>query len=804
MADWPKSKVFRFADLELDEGQQSVLRDGVLIPLPKLSFDLLLALLEAAPNYLSNKQLMARVWPGLVIAEKTVSQRVKLLRDALGDDPDDWKYVAGLRGRGYRIPSTVVRVDEQGGKEAAGEGHAAIAGGSRRPRWFGRPVTALLGGCLLAAVLIGVAIRLWPGVPESSRPVDSAESEAVGIADKGITVAVLPFRDLGDDQSDDYIALGVPEMVLDELSTVPGLDVIARSSSFRATDDNLSAQGMGAKLGAQFLVDGSVQRVGDSMRVSAQLIDARTGLQIWAEHFDRRVDDIFSIQDQIATRVADAIGMRLYESGVRREPPTADIDAYLAYLKGRAMLARWTVVDADAAIAAFEQAVSLDPEFAAAYAGLYDARMMAQNRRDGGASMRIPMSDNGEVGEAFRVLRVSNQALIDKALALDPSSGAAYFARALWADSDSDSREADFRKGARLDPSNGRGLTAFAEFLDGAGRADDAEYMLQRAIRIDPLSPRAYFWRVMRQKPFDPADAEAGMLKVLEIDPDYVPALQRYAKYRWIMHGEIAEAIQLIERALALDATNPWLLHTAVAMYLDVGDEDTARALLAGSEHPEIAGRLLVLLRDGDVPGAGAAALEESAFANGLFENWGVYEALRDWALASGDYTQVISQIDRYTALGDRETPISMRNFRAVPAFAEVHMLQGNDEFARALLDRCIRWIDDVHLPQLSDVYALRVKASAQMLLGETDLALQTLRSSFESLDYLQWWYTIRRDPVWAPLRGTPAFEAIKKSVDQHIARQAAQLDGLRDTGMIPRHATAMPVQSKASDAAGF
>jgi TolB-like protein/DNA-binding winged helix-turn-helix (wHTH) protein/Tfp pilus assembly protein PilF len=804
MADWPKPKVFRFADLELDEGQQCVLRNGKLIPLPKLSFDLLLALLEAAPNYLSNQQLMALVWPGLVVAEKTVSQRVKLLRDALGDDPDEWKYVAGLRGRGYRIPATVVRVDEYAGNEASGKSQPDIAGGSNRPRPFGLSMPALLGGSLIAVTLLGVVIWQWPGRPDASREAGNAATETVSIVEQGTTVAVLPFRDLSGDKVDAYFALGVPEMVLDELSTVSGLAVIARGSSFKAMKDGLSVQAVGEKLGARYIVDGSVQRNGGSLRVSAQLIDTQSGLQVWAEHFDRSVDDIFTIQDQIAARVSDAIGIRLLEAGAERKKPTENIDAYLAYLRGRVMLARWTVVDADAAIKAFEQALNLDPGFAAAYAGLYDARMMAENRRNGGASMKIAQSGNADDGETFRAFRASNQALIDKALALDPSSGAAYFARAVWADKDSATREADFRNGARLDPSNGRGLTAYAEFLDGAGRTDDAEYMLQRAIRIDPLSPRAYFWRVMRQRPFDPADAEAGMLQVLEIDPDYVPAMQRYAKYRWIMHGELAEAIQLIERALALDASNPWLLHTAIAMYLDVGDEKAARALLSGSERPEIAGRLLILLHDRDVIGAGSAALEESAFANGLYENWGVYEALRDYALRTGNYTQVIAQIDRYTFLGDRDTSISMKNFRAVPAFAEVRMLQGNGDDARALLEKCIRWIDEVHLPQLSDVYALRVKANALMLLGDTDLALQTLQSSFDSLDYLQWWYTIQRDPIWVTLHGTPAFDAIERTVNQYIERQAALLENLRANGMVPRHATAMPAPSNASDVASF
>jgi adenylate cyclase len=378
-----------------------------------------------------------------------------------------------------------------------------------------------------------------------------------------ITVAVLPFRNLSGNDADAYIALGMPEMVLEELSTLGNISVIARDSSFKAKADSRSVQDIGLQLGANYLIDGSVQRAGDTLRVSAQLIDAQAGTQIWAERFDRDIDDIFAIQDQIATRVAEAIGARVAKpDSLSVYPrPTSNIDAYLAYLRGRVLLGRWTVVDADAAARAFESAISLDPDFAAAYASLYDARMMAEDRRSGGATASQAQSGNADGGRALGVVRARNRSLIDTALALNPTSGTAYFARAIWADDVSGTRERDFRRGLELDPSNGRGLTAFAEFLDRSGRDDEAVGMLERAIAIDPLSPRAYFWQAMRKLPVGPAALEADILKVLEIDPDYVPALQRYAKYRWIFHGEQTEAIQLIERALALDPTNPWLIH---------------------------------------------------------------------------------------------------------------------------------------------------------------------------------------------------------------------------------------------------
>lgn len=787
VASWDSPKIFCFADLELDEGQQRVLRDGVEVPLPKLSFDLLLALLESAPNYVSNRQLMAQVWPGLVIADKTVSQRVKLLRDALGDDREEPRYVAGLRGRGYRVPAQVNRIEP-----GSDERHASIEEVPRpnpnsTARRRSRSSTTWITSIAVAGALIVLGSILADRSDDMAERIGVTESDTQGRYSLVTTIAVLPFRNLSDNE-DDYIALGVPEMILDELAAIKGLTIIARNSSFRALDDKRNAAETGRVLGAMYLVEGSVQRAGKNLRISVQLVDSQAGTQIWARRFDREIDDIFAVQDEIAASVASALGAQVAdpENLAALSRPTTNIEAYLAFLRGRVEIGRWTVVDADAAVASFQTAIELDPNFAAAYASLYDARLMAEDRRSGGATARALLSGNPGDRNAFNLARAGSQTLIDKALALDPKSGAAYFARAIWADDASATREADFRRGLDFDPSNGRGIEAYAEFLDRAGRGDEADTMLKRAMEIDPLSPRIYFWQAMRHLSDGPAVIEAAMLKVLEIDPDYVPALQRYAKYRWIFHGELAEAIQLVERALAIDPDNPWLMHTATAMYLDIGDVEAAKAIQSGAERPEITGSFLIQFYQGDVAGAGLEALQDSAFAVELYENWGVYEALRDWAKATGDYRSAIKQIENHTGLGERSARITLRNFRAVPALAEMQMAEGNDAVSQELLRNCIDWIDDIHLPEFGNVYALRVKANALLLLGDTDRALDALGESFAAEDYLQWWYTLYDDPLWASLHDDEHFKKITAHVQSHIEQQSAMLAELRQSGLVP------------------
>ena len=209
----------------------------------------------------------------------------------------------------------------------------------------------------------------------------------------------------------------------------------------------------------------------------------------------------------------------------------------LSYLHGLALLGRYTVAESEAAIPLFEKAIAEDPGFATAYAALYDAHMQVAERRHqdlSGANVRW-------------------RPLIDKALAINPRSGAAHFARAMWGDGTVRESEADFRLGLQLDPSNGRGIAAYSEFLGNqpgasGGRADAAAGIVM------PLSARARFLRVMSSKEqLGVAAVEQQLVEVLKLDPNYHPALQRYAKYRWYFHGSLAEAVQIIEQAIAVD-----------------------------------------------------------------------------------------------------------------------------------------------------------------------------------------------------------------------------------------------------------
>ena len=285
--------VYRLADLTIDVGRAEVRRNDQLIPLPRLSFDLLLALVKAAPDLVTVDQLMAQVWPGVVVNAETVSQRVKLLRVALEDDPKHPRYIAVSRGRGYRILGHVTTPDPTEAIETLTE-----VAPPKLPRWA--------FGALAAATLAGLAALFF-----LQRDQPQATNAAVTLSDR--SVAVLPFDSPGQSPQDAALAFGVAETLLHRLSASKELTVIARQSSFSFAPRGADVREIGRKLNARFLVEGSLQSTPDRLRITAQLIDATTGAHVWSLQFDRKPQDLFVIQDEIADKVTEA--MRISMAG---------------------------------------------------------------------------------------------------------------------------------------------------------------------------------------------------------------------------------------------------------------------------------------------------------------------------------------------------------------------------------------------------------------------------------------------------------------------------------------------------------
>lgn len=297
---------YRVGDLLIDVGRQRVTRADVEIALPKLSFELLVTLVRAAPNLVSGDRLIAQVWPKAVVSPETLNQRVKLLRDALGDDPHRPRYVEGLRGRGYRLVPEVetLPVDSCAGAATLVATPAVVVPdsvASRSPwrRGFRRWVLTGLSSASLLLLVLG-----WLGVHYiGSGALDSRGADVSIVPEaQSRTVAVLPFESLGT-AGDVSIAVAVSDAVQHRLASAPHLRVVARSTAHALGRRYPDAREAGRLLGVRYIVDGRLQRDGRIGRVTVELIDTETRRVLRSLQIEGDVDALFLFQD----RVADAI-----------------------------------------------------------------------------------------------------------------------------------------------------------------------------------------------------------------------------------------------------------------------------------------------------------------------------------------------------------------------------------------------------------------------------------------------------------------------------------------------------------------
>ena len=341
---------YRIDDLLIDTGIRRVTRNGADLAIANLSFDLLLTLMHAAPRLVTFDALMQQVWPGVVVSPETVTQRVKLLRQALGDNADSPRYILAVRGHGYRLLATPVPVVDSGSAAPAIAPSAKVSAVPARRR-------------LLAAVLVAVLVAaggLWwvrlhaPGA----------------VTGTGSSIAVMPFANLTGDPAKDYLGDGMAEELIDALARMPGIKVPPRSATFAYRGHNADLRRIAQDLGVATILEGDLRSVGERIRISTRLLDAQSGTTVWTQNYDRPFADLFKLQDDLAAETAQALrgqpGNTL-PTAAAREPPTRDLEAYRLYLQARAV-GRGSPETEAQAVTLINQALARDPNFARALA----------------------------------------------------------------------------------------------------------------------------------------------------------------------------------------------------------------------------------------------------------------------------------------------------------------------------------------------------------------------------------------------------------------------------------------------------
>lgn len=276
------------------------------------------------------------------------------------------------------------------------------------------------------------------------------------------------------------------------------------------------------------------------------------------------------------------------------------------------------------------------------------------------------------------------------------------------------------------------------------------------------------------------------MARELATDPLNYPLVLFYARSRWFLHGETADAIERIERVIANDPQQPTGPNTAIALYLDAGDPAAAGAIAATTPATRNASRILLAQYRGDWRAAGSAALSAGRFPFNVYQTWNWPQAVRDYALQTGQYDKAAQAIAaRYGFDLKNPRTLGPPQVISAPALAQILIAKGEQVKANRLLAQTVQWID-TH-PSYGMAYHMRARAEAMMLLGEPNEALSNLQAAFETgHDVRHWWYVVDRDPVWASVRTDPRFKAIADSCRQAAQVEREKLEYLRRTGKAP------------------
>ena len=632
-------------------------------------------------------------------------------------------------------------------------------------------VTAVLFLVALAAVAL---YPLMPGLRPSPVASPAGTLEDSARVDPGSrrtaeaqkpSIAVLPFVNRSAREDDNFFVDGIHDDILTQLARIGSLVVISRTSVERYRNTTESLRDIGAVLGVANILEGSVQRAGDRIRINVQLISVADDAHIWADTYDRELTtaNIFAIQSEIATAIAGELKAALSpaEEGQLDTAPTGNLAALEAYFRGRqSMEARTSAALAQAELQ-FRKAIELDPGYALAYVGVADTQILQAYYGD------ASLVEQRTLAEPF----------IEKALSLNPRLGEAYISKTEVVD-DPEAKEALYKKGIDLAPGYSTGYQWYGDFLVGQGRHEEALEVFRDGVRVDPLSNVARFRLGFALEGLGRFD-EAGRVyeAVVRDNPDFAVGHYLLGQFRWIGEGKLDEAVASIGRAAALDPENSQFPAYLACLWSDLGDSEAAESWvakarsIAGSGSNAGLASFYMKIAQGDFAGASpdAEAL--------LVEIPGTTHAL--WALSLRDLqaSRPGDAVARYESLyPDLQDPVAIddTNYLAAVDLAYVLQVIGEDKRASKLLSGALEHLEGQ--PRLGNFGYGIADARIHALKGQPALALETLRAAVDEGWRIYWRAHLLHDPALAGLRDDPAFQALVDDMRADMESQRARL----------------------------
>ena len=560
-----------FAGFTLDTRRQLLLRGTEPIRFRPRTYDVLAYLVAQAGRLVSKQELMAAVWGGIAVTDDSLVQCLMEIRRVLGDRHD---VVKTVRGRGYLLDATVSWNDERASDEqdpratlppVADEAVPPVGCVAARREAHATRRTATWAA--LAMLVLGVAGSwLWTRERHPRTPSGAIRS-----------LAVLPFENFSGDTRQEYVADGVTDELITQLSKVRALRVISRRSVMRSNGSHRPLTEIARELDVDAVVQGTVVESTDRVRVTAQVTQVNPERNLWAERYDRPRGDIVILQGILAREIANAIGVQLtpQERTLLARGRPVDPDAHEALLKGRYYWSKRSEAATEKAIAYFEQAIAKDPNEAMAFVGLSDAYLSL--------ALSEALQEALPPKDAFPKARMAAQ----RALEIDESLGEAHASLGhikFQYDRDWRGAELEFKRAIELSPNYAYAHLAYALCLMWMGRLEEAIAEMTRARQLDPLFPTIgpnLGFILARAHQYDRAIEECR--KTLEFDPAFAFAHYRLGQI-YILSGKYEEAIAPLKNSVGLSKGSPRAMAELGLAYALQGKTGQARALIKSLE----------------------------------------------------------------------------------------------------------------------------------------------------------------------------------------------------------------------------
>ena len=520
-----------------------MLREDQPVILPPKDLETLLVLVEKAGHIVEKEELLQKVWPGVFVEEGNLSRRIFNLRQVLGDAPDRREYIETIPRRGYRFVAAV----QQDGDEPA---EAIAVPSQKRTLWLG-----------LLALFVVLAVTAYL-VSRRFRPKANPSPERV-------MLAVLTFVNLSGDAHEDYFADGLTEEMIAQLGQLqPGkLGVIARTSivRYKGTKENVAQ--IGRELGVGYLLEGSVRRGGDRVRITAQLIRATEQTHLWAESYERPLTDVLNIQREIAEKITHSLSIQLLPAQTSASAISpVNLESYDKYLLGLHELGEDTRESVNKAIHYFQEGIAKDPKDARLYVALAEAYNASTTYYSSPAEVMPRAKEAAQ-----------------SAVELDANLASAHvklgYVR-LFFDWDWSAAEREYRRALEINPSLPEAQLGYANYLGTVGRFDEALSRVQQAYLYDPLaieSRKEALWIYYFSGRMPETVAQAQ--KTIEMEPSagtaYAILALAYAQMK-----QPAETVRAAEDTIRI-SNSPSLIATAASALARAGQTGKAKQLLS-------------------------------------------------------------------------------------------------------------------------------------------------------------------------------------------------------------------------------